>query len=414
MSGCGCDAPRHGQNLVPVSEALEKLLDQAKITTEIEEVSLVAALGRVLAEEQLSGVDVPPRDNSAMDGYAVRCADLEGSARLTISQRIPAGTAPTALVPGTAARIFTGSEIPEGADAVVMQEDTCSENDDAGNSWVQINSEPGIGSNIRPQGQDIKTGQTVMPAGTRLQAAHLGVLASVGIGMVKVYRPLKVAIVTTGDELVMPGNPLKPGQIYNSNLFTIQGLLQGLGCEIVDLGIIEDTFAGTQDALKRASEQADCIISSGGVSVGEEDHVKTAVESLGELSLWKMAIKPGKPMAFGFVNDTPILGLPGNPSSVLVTFTVLARPYLLKMQGCDQFMPNSFAVQAGFSRTKTTARQEYLRVELNDGCAILGRSQSSGVLSSAVTAAGYLVVPENTQVAEGDQLTFIPFSEVTN
>ncbi|WP_432472322.1 molybdopterin molybdotransferase MoeA [Amphritea sp. HPY] len=414
MSGCGCDAPRHGQNLMPVSEALGKLLDQAKNTTEIEEVSLVAALGRVLAEDQLSAVDVPPRDNSAMDGYAVRCADLESASRLTISQRIPAGTAPTALVSGTAARIFTGSEIPEGADAVVMQEDTCSENDDAGNTWVQINSEPGIGSNIRPQGQDIKTGQTVMPAGTRLQAAHLGVLASVGIGMVKVYRPLKVAIVTTGDELVMPGNPLQPGQIYNSNLFTIQGLLQGLGCEIVDLGIIEDTFAGTQDALKRASEQADCIISSGGVSVGEEDHVKTAVESLGELSLWKMAIKPGKPMAFGFVNGTPILGLPGNPSSVLVTFTVLARPYLLKMQGCEQFMPNSFAVQAGFSRTKTTARQEYLRVELNDGCAVLGRSQSSGVLSSAVTAAGYLVVPENTQVAEGDQLTFIPFSEVTN
>jgi molybdopterin molybdotransferase len=414
MSGCGCDAPRHGQNLMPVSEALEKLLDQAALTTEVEEVSLAAALGRVLAEDQLSGVDVPPRDNSAMDGYAVRCADLANSSRLTISQRIPAGTAPTALVPGTAARIFTGSEIPEGADAVVMQEDTCSENDDAGNTWVQINSEPGIGNNIREQGQDIKTGQTVMPAGTRLQAAHLGVLASVGIGMVKVYRPLKVAIVTTGDELVMPGNPLNPGQIYNSNLFTIQGLLQGLGCEIVDLGIIEDTFAGTQDALKRASEEADCIISSGGVSVGEEDHVKTAVESLGELSLWKMAIKPGKPMAFGFVNGTPILGLPGNPSSVLVTFTVLARPYLLKMQGCSQFMPNSFAVKAGFSRTKATARQEYLRVELQDGCAVLGRSQSSGVLSSAVTAAGYLVVPANAQVAEGDSLTFIPFSEVTN
>jgi len=414
VSGCGCDAPRHGQNLMPVSEALEKLLDQAAVKAEIEEVSLAAALGRVLAEDQLSGVDVPPRDNSAMDGYAVRCADLANSGRFTISQRIPAGTAPTALEPGTAARIFTGSEIPEGADAVVMQEDTCSENDDAGNTWVQINSEPGIGNNIREQGQDIKTGQVVMPAGTRLQAAHLGVLASVGIGMVKVYRPLKVAIVTTGDELVMPGNPLKPGQIYNSNLFTIQGLLQGLGCEIVDLGIIEDTFAGTRDALKRASEQADCIISSGGVSVGEEDHVKTAVESLGELSLWKMAIKPGKPMAFGFVNGTPILGLPGNPSSVLVTFTVLARPYLLKMQGCGQFMPNSFAVRAGFTRTKTTARQEYLRVELQDGCAVLGRSQSSGVLSSAVTAAGYLVVPANAQVVEGDQLTFIPFSEVTN
>ena len=411
MSGCGCDAPKLSQNLMPVEQALEKLLSQATVTDQLLDVAIHDALGMVLAEDQLSTVDVPPRDNSAMDGYAVRCADLESDIKLNISQRIPAGTAPQPLQPGTAARIFTGSEIPEGADAVVMQENTCA-GDEGGVGWVQINELPALGNNIREQGQDVVTGQVVMPAGTRLQAANLGVLASVGIARVKVYRPLKVAIVTTGDELVMPGNPLQPGQIYNSNLFTIQGLLKGLGCEIVDLGIIEDTLEGTKDALKRASELADCIISSGGVSVGEEDHVKAAVEAQGQLSLWKMAIKPGKPMAFGFVNGTPIIGLPGNPSSVLVTFTVLARPYLLKMQGADMFLPNSFKVAAGFERTKTTARQEYLRVELQDGKAVLGRSQSSGVLSSAVTAAGYLVVPPDARVAEGDMLTFIPFSEV--
>ncbi|MEH6578908.1 MAG: gephyrin-like molybdotransferase Glp [Amphritea sp.] len=415
MSGCGCDALRHSQSLMPFEEALERLLSDVKVTASVEEVALGNALGLILAEDQLSGVDVPPQDNSAMDGYALNWADLKvGSNRLTISQRVPAGTAPEMLLPGTAARIFTGSEIPPGADAVVMQENTTAGETDSGIGWVEINIPPEVGSNIRRRAQDIKAGQVVMPAGTRLQAAHLGVLASVGIASVKVYRPLKVAILTTGDELVMPGNPLQPGQIYNSNLFTIQGLLQGLGCEIVDLGIIEDTLEGTKAALKRASELADCIVSSGGVSVGEEDHVKAAVESQGELTLWKMAIKPGKPMAFGYVNGTPFLGLPGNPSAVLVTFTMLARPYLLKSQGARQFLPNSFSVAAGFERSKKIGRQEYLRVELENGRAVLGHSQSSGVLSSAVTAAGYLVVPPQTPVAVGDQLTFIPFSEVIN
>lgn len=413
MSGCGCDAPR--QDLMPVDEALARLLADVPVNVATEEVALSAALGRILAQDQLSSVDVPPQDNSAMDGYALHCADLKvGSPRLTVSQRIPAGTAPQMLLPGTAARIFTGSEIPPGADAVVMQENTTAGHTDKGVEWVEIAVAPEVGANIRERGQDIQAGQTVMPAGTRLQAAHLGVLASVGIARVSVYRPLKVAILTTGDELVMPGNPLQPGQIYNSNRFTLQGLLQGLGCEIIDLGIVEDTLQGTQDALVRAAEQADCIVSSGGVSVGEEDHVKAAVESLGELALWKMAIKPGKPMAFGYVNGTPFLGLPGNPAAVLVTFSILARPFLLKSQGARQYLPNQFRVAAGFERRKIIGRQEYLRVELDNGVAVLGHSQSSGVLSSAVTAAGYLVVPAHTAVAQGDLLTFIPFSEVTN
>lgn len=413
MSGCGCDSQAQTKSLMPVEEALNRLLDEAKVSVSTEKVSLANALGRILAKDQLSSVDVPPGDNSAMDGYALNTADLANGPRLNISQRIPAGTAPQTLVPGTAARIFTGSEIPEGADAVVMQENTSAGETD-GQAWVEINEAPVVGNNIREQGQDIKTGQVVMPAGTRLQAAHLGVLASVGVGEVEVYRPLKVAVLATGDELVMPGNPLQPGQIYNSNLFTIQGLLQGLGCEMVDLGIVEDTLEGTKAALKRASEQADCIISSGGVSVGEEDHVKPAVESQGELALWKMAIKPGKPMAFGYVNGTPFLGLPGNPSAVLVTFTMLARPFILKTMGGEQYLPNQFSVAAGFNRPKAITRQEYLRVELKDGKAVLGHSQSSGVLSSAITAAGYLVVPPNTPVVEGDLLTFIPFSEVIN
>jgi molybdopterin molybdotransferase len=317
------------------------------------------------------------------------------------------------LLSGTAARIFTGAEIPQGADAVVMQENTTAGESD-GQPWVEVHELPAAGNNIRPQGQDIQTGQVVMPAGTRLQAAHIGVLASVGIASVKVYRRLKVAVLATGDELVTPGNPLQPGQIYNSNLYTLHGLLQALGCDIVDLGIVKDTLEGTKAALKQASEQADCILSSGGVSVGEEDHVKAAVESQGELRLWKMAIKPGKPMAFGYVNGKPILGLPGNPAAVLVTFSILARPFLLRMMGVGSVTTMSFPVAAGFNRPRPIGRQEYLRVQLSDGRAVLGSSQSSGVLSSSVTAAGYLVVPPNTVVAEGDFLMFIPFSDVMN
>ncbi|SER14553.1 molybdopterin molybdochelatase [Amphritea atlantica] len=407
----GCYAP--AQTLMPVAEALQKLLAEAAVNVAVETVGIADALGRVLAEDQRSVVDVPPRDNSAMDGYALKRSDLAGSQRLIVSQRIPAGTAPVPLLSGTAARIFTGAEIPQGADAVVMQENTTTGESD-GQPWVEVHELPAAGNNIRPQGQDIQTGQVVMPAGTRLQAAHIGVLASVGIASVKVYRRLKVAVLATGDELVTPGNPLQPGQIYNSNLYTLHGLLQALGCDIVDLGIVKDTLEGTKAALKQASEQADCILSSGGVSVGEEDHVKAAVESQGELRLWKMAIKPGKPMAFGYVNGKPILGLPGNPAAVLVTFSILARPFLLRMMGVGSVTPMSFPVAAGFNRPRPIGRQEYLRVQLSDGRAVLGSSQSSGVLSSSVTAAGYLVVPPNTVVAEGDFLMFIPFSDVMN
>lgn len=409
--GLSCDAP--AQKLMPVAQALEKLLAEVAHTPSVEILDITDVLGRVLAEDQCSSVDVPPRDNSAMDGYALNSMDVVEGGRLPVSQRIPAGTAPLPLEPGTAARIFTGSEIPLGADTVVMQENTTA-GETEGVAWVEINQAVAAGNNIRQRGQDIRSGQVVMTAGTRLQAMHLGVLASVGVGRVAVYRPLKVAVLATGDELVMPGSPLQPGQIYNSNLFTLRALLQGLGCEVVDLGIVEDSLEGTKAALKKASESADCIISSGGVSVGEEDHVKAAVETQGELRLWKVAIKPGKPMAFGYVNGVPFLGLPGNPAAVLVTFNIFARPFLLKAMGASSLYPNSFMVEVGFSRTKAIGRQEYLRVELNEGRAALGHSQSSGVLSSSVSAAGYLVVPPNTVIAEGERMMFIPFSEVLN
>ncbi|MDO6562859.1 molybdopterin molybdotransferase MoeA [Amphritea sp. 1_MG-2023] len=399
--------------LMPVTEALRALLAQAKPLVETEVLPISEALGRVLAEDQCSAVDVPPQDNSAMDGYAlnsVALAELSDNS-LSVSQRIPAGAAPAALEAGTAARIFTGSEIPLGADTVVMQENILVSEVD-GQARIEILESPPVGNNIRRRGQDIRQGQVVMTAGTRLMASHLGVLASVGIAEIQVYKPLKVAVLATGDELIMPGNPLQAGQIYNSNLFTLKGLLQGLNCDVVISTMVEDTREGTIAALKQASEQADCIITSGGVSVGEEDHVKAAVESQGELKLWKLAIKPGKPMAFGYVNGKPLLGLPGNPSAVLVTFTILARPFLLQSMGADSSPPLTLSVEAGFSRPRAIGRQEYLRVDIQAGRAVLAHSQSSGVLSSAVSAKGYLVVPAQTIVNEGDQLAFIPFSEV--
>lgn len=412
MSGCGCDTQKQ-QALMPVAEALNAMLELAQVSENHVDLAVENALGRVLAEDVYSSVDVPPQDNSAMDGYALNAADLEQGKRFYISQRIPAGVAPQVLEVGTAARIFTGSEIPPGADSVEMQENTVSGEDEQG-VWVEFKEPVSSGANIRPKAQDIASGQVVMKAGTRLLAAHLGVLASVGVANVKVVQPLTVAILTTGDELVMPGSPLQPGQIYNSNLFTLKGLLQGLGLNILDLGTVEDTFEATEAALLKAANGADCIISSGGVSVGEEDHVKAAVEKLGKLNLWKMAIKPGKPLAFGEVAGTPFIGLPGNPASVFVTFAILARPYLLKSQGATEFLPQIFKVAAGFSRTKAISRQEYLRVELDAGKACLSRSQSSGILSSAASAAGFMIVPCDTQVVEGQFYDFIPLSEVLN
>lgn len=405
-----CDQP----GLMTVEQALERLLAAAQPTTDIETVPLMSALGRVLAADQLSTVDVPPADNSAMDGFALRFADCNAGAETTlpISQRIPAGAVPEPLQPGSAARIFTGAEVPPGADTVVMQEQ-CRWDD----QQVTLAADIKAGANIRPTGQDIRRDATVLTRGQRLKPQDLGLLASVGIAEVPVYRRLKVALLCTGDELVEPGQPLPPGHIYNSNRFTLAGQLQALGFDYVDLGMVADTPQATEQALLRAATEADCIISSGGVSVGEEDHVKGCVEKLGSLDLWRMAIKPGKPLAFGQVQDTPFIGLPGNPASVFVTFAIAARPYLLKTQGARDYLPVAVPVAAGFSRPKGTKRQEYLRARLVEDAsgqvrAELAGSQSSGVLSTVSQGNGFVVHRLGESFDEGDAVPFLSFPDL--
>ncbi|MBV1787539.1 molybdopterin molybdotransferase MoeA [Marinobacterium sp. D7] len=404
MSGCGCDSG----GLMPLSQALERLLADVRPLCESESVPLEQARGRVLALDLLSTIAVPPADNSAMDGYAVNTASLPDNLLLPVSQRIPAGVQGASLHPGTAARLFTGSEIPPGADAVIMQEQ-CEQQGE----YVQLNRRPQAGDHIRPAGQDIRPGQCVVPAGTRLDARHLGVIASVGIDRVPVYRRLRVVVLNTGDELLMPGQPNQPGKIYNSNYFTLLGLLEPLGVEVIFSGVVEDRFETTRDALALAAEKGDLILSSGGVSVGEEDHVKAAVQSLGELGLWRLAIKPGKPLAYGRVGRTPFIGLPGNPAAVLVTFLMLARPYLLKQQGCTALQPICFQLPAGFNRQRAIPRDEFIRARLVQGKGGLQAApldnQSSGVLSSASQAGGLLLIPAGECVAEGQLLNFYPF-----
>lgn len=405
MSDC-CAKP----GLMPIDEALAIVLANVKPVTDVQCVSLMDALGRVLAQDVVSPVDVPPAANSAMDGYCFHHDDVPAEgALLAVSQRIPAGTAPQPLPRGTAARIFTGAELPEGATVVAMQE-VC--RPEGHSVWVPALS---AGNDVRPRGQDIAAGQVVIQAGTRLQPQHLGLLASMGIVDVMVFRRLVAAVISTGDELVEPGNPLAPGQIYNSNRYTLFGLLNNLGIDVLDLGIVADTPDATEVALRKAA-QADCILSSGGVSVGEEDHVKAAIDRLGHLNLWKLAIKPGKPFAYGDVLGTPFLALPGNPAAVFVTFCVLCRPWLLKKQGASAWQSIEMQLPANFSRKKPAGRQEYLRAraELVNGqwMATPYHNQSSGVLFSSCWGNGFAVVPMNSTVEPGQPVQFIPYSEV--
>lgn len=397
--------------LMPYAEALSRLVEQSACCVQTETLPLLDAVGRVLAEAPIAAVSVPPADNSSMDGYALNTTDLNAGemTSLQLSQRIPAGVAPEALVPGTCARIFTGAEIPEGANAVVMQENVTADGDAALFPVSVVD-----GENIRRAGQDIQAGDQVLAAGVRIQAADLGMLASVGLAQVRVYKRLKVAVLSTGDELVEPGEQLQPGQIYNSNRFVLAALLQRLGMDVVDLGMVEDTRAATLAALERAADQADVILSTGGVSVGEEDHVKHCVEALGELNLWKVKIKPGKPVAYGAVKGTPFIGLPGNPTSTLITFCLLGRYALLGLQGAAYKAPLQLQVPAGFERSRANSRQEYLRVRFEDGRLVPYKNQSSGVLASASWADGLAVIEPDTQVAAGDAVGFIPFSELLN
>jgi molybdopterin molybdotransferase len=400
--------------LANVDQALDLLLSYAVPVDGTERVQLLAGLGRVLAEPLISPIAVPPWDNSAMDGYALRSADLgPDEARLRVAQRIPAGRQGTALDPGTAARIFTGAPIPPGADTVVMQE-VCSPQD----GWVVVPTGIAQGANIRRAGEDIAAGAEVIPAGTRLAPQHLGLAASVGVGDLLVHRRLRVAVFSSGDELATPGEPLGPGQIYNSNRYTLCALVAALGCEVIDLGIVPDTMKATIAALSEAAARSDLILASGGVSVGEEDHVKPAVEHLGTLELWQIAMRPGKPLAFGHVAGTPFIGSPGNPVALFVTACLFARPFILRRQGVTgPVQPQALTVRAGFDWPRPDKRRELHRARLEPGPdgeleVRVHPSRSSGVLSSVTWANGLAVIAEGRSLRRGDPIPFIPFSEL--
>ncbi|WP_416350564.1 gephyrin-like molybdotransferase Glp [Polynucleobacter sp. AP-Nickl1-40-C4] len=402
--------------MLTAQQALDHLLSHAQTVGESEKVAMQAALGRVLAENVNSLVDVPPLDNTAMDGYAVRSADIATPGKsLKITQRIPAGSMGTPLESGTAARIFTGAPVPPGADAVVMQEDCALEGE---SGQVTINTAPIAGQWIRRRGEDLTAGKTALTAGTFLRPQELGVAASAGLTHLSVKRRVKVAAFFTGDELALPGEPLKPGGIYNSNRDTLLACLKSLGCDATDLGIVPDRLEATRAALRKASKDHDLIITSGGVSVGEEDHIKPAVTAEGRLDLWQIAIKPGKPLAFGAVrkSDEPkdgeawFIGLPGNPVSSFVTFLLFVRPFILKLQGREAGLPQSYLMRADFDWLKADRRNEFLRVKLNSNCGLdLFPNQSSGVLTSASWGDGLVDCPPNQPIKAGDLVKYIPF-----
>lgn len=399
--------------LMALDDALAALLSQATPLAP-EDVSTFDADGRVLAQDLVSALQVPAFDNSAMDGYALRCADVAAAGTvLPVAQRIAAGNSGAPLQSGTAARIFTGAPVPPGADAVVMQED-CAAQDDG---TVRVQAVPRGGQNIRRAGEDIARGAVVLRAGTRLAPAALGLAASIGLARLPVARRPRVALFSTGDELVMPGEvapeQLPPGAIYNSNRFFLRALLQRLGCEVSDCGNLPDQRDATTEALRGASASHDVVLTSGGVSVGEEDHVKPAVQQLGHLDLWQIAIKPGKPFACGKVGGAHFIGLPGNPVSSLITFLVLVRPFLLRLQGVQDVAPETVAASAHFNWPKPEKRREFLRVRRNAAGGLdLFPHQGSGVLTSAVWGDGLVDHPAGQTIAHGDTVRFIAFSEL--
>lgn len=406
--------------LLPLDDALARLIAAATPLTDVQAVSTFDADGRVLAQDVVSGLQVPPQDNSAMDGYALACASLSGPGDvLAVTQRIAAGSSGQALQPGEAARIFTGAPIPPGADAVVMQED-CSvvaEASDDRPGQVRIAVVPQPGQWIRRAGEDVTRSSVVLTSGTRLSPAGLGMAAAVGLRELQVMRRPRVALFSTGDELVMPGEvapaDMRPGAIYNSNRFFLRAMLLRLGCSVSDLGIVPDRRDATVGALREASQQHDLILTSGGVSVGEEDHIRPAVQSLGTLDLWQIAIKPGKPFAYGQVGAAHFIGLPGNPVSSFVTFVLLVRPFLLRLQGVTDVAPVTVSARADFDWPRADKRREFLRVRRNaQGGLDLFRNQSSGVLTSAVWGDGLVDNPPGQSVATGDAVRFIALSDL--
>jgi len=410
LSDCDQDKAR----LLSESEALDILLSETAAITTIEELATDLALGRVLAHTLTAPIDVPAFDNSAMDGYAVNSRDIaaEGEICLPVSQRIAAGHPGTALAPGTAARIFTGAPLPPNADAVVMQEQ-CR----AVDGKVYLRGPIRSGLHVRPAGEDIRQGSDVLAAGTHMRPQEMGLAASLGIARLPVFRRIRVAVLVTGDELLEPGEPPAPGKIYDSNRYLLTGLLKTLGCQIIDPGIIPDCFDATVAALEQAAKEADLILGSGGVSVGEEDHVKTAIEHLGELALWRIAVKPGKPLTYGNIGGTPVMGLPGNPVSLLITFCLFARPLILRLQGRRRLTPTVIRARAAFERCNAIPRREYLRARMTIGTdgettATLYPQQGSAVLSAACWADCLAIVPADSTISPGETIDIIPFNEL--
>ncbi len=394
-------------DLLSFDEALAALLGHARPVTDIEMADTMVARGRVLASDLRSPISMPDMDMSAMDGYAVRVSDVAPGARLRVSQRIPAGSVGHALEAGTAARIFTGAPLPAGADAVVMQE-LCALNDDI----VTIDHQPHVGEFVRRAGSEIEKGSVVLAAGARIGPAELGLAAAVGAAQLPVLRRVRIALFSTGSELVMPGEDLPPGGVYNSNRYQLCALLEQLGCEVTDLGIVPDHYDATCKALRDASEGHDLILTSGGVSVGEEDHVKPAVEAEGTLQMWKIAMKPGKPLAYGRVHASAFIGLPGNPVSSFVTFLLMVRPFILAMQGATRCQPRALTLPAAFDWPKPDRRREFLRARITDEGVVLHQNQGSAALSSIVWAEGLLDVPAGMSIARGEPVRFIPYGEL--
>ena len=397
------------KGLLSVDEALEVMLAGARPVAGVEEVPTLEATGRVLARAQVSTMDVPPMDNSAMDGYAVRVADVKApDARLKVAQRIQAGSVGRALEPGTAARIFTGAPIPPGADAIVMQE-YCA----ADGEFVVVKKVPEKEAWIRRRASDIAKGAQILAPGIRLRPQDTGLAASVGIKSLPLHRRVRLGLFFTGDELVMPGDPLPPGRIYNSNRFTLNGLARVYGCEVRDYGIVPDSLETTRAVLKRAAEECDVIVTSGGVSVGDADFVKPAVEAEGSLLMWKIAMKPGRPLAFGKVGNAAFIGLPGNPVSSFVTFLIFVRPFLLKTQGSSHVLPRAIEARADFDWPQPDPRREFLRVKWNaHGGLEIYPTQDSAVLTSTAWADGLVDNPPNHAIAKGERVRYLPFSEL--
>ena len=408
-------------SLLTLDDALRRLIDSASAARikESEAVSTFNALGRVLAEDVVSLIDVPPQDNTSMDGYALRAADAcEAGVVLPLSQRIAAGHVGSPLAAGTAARIFTGAHVPDGADAIVMQEQCEVVSDNA----VRVNAVPLAGQWIRRRGEDVHAGAMVLERGARLTPQAQGLAATVGAATLQVVRRPRVALFSTGDELVMPGSvaprDLPPGAIYNSNRFTLRGLLQAAGCEVTDLGIVPDRLDATRDTLRAAARSNDLILTSGGVSVGEEDHIRPAVSAEGRIELWQVAMKPGKPLAFGAVrrddaSQALFIGLPGNPVSSFVTFLLAVAPVLRAVQGADASLPQPLPMRADFDWPRPDKRREFLRVRRNtDGGLDLFANQSSGVLTSAVWADGLVDNPPQQPIVRGDSVHYLPLASL--